>query len=164
MSIRSDYKPPANWRPQRQSVRRHGLLVVTLTLIGLFGSALAYIKQHNSQQQTSATPPAATPAAQPPSRPSPRRRRPWWRRKPKSKRPLPRSNPNTIFTTNSPSAKSMFGAITPSHRLSPLARPPRNPDLNRRPNRALKKSRPPHQILAQPTRRKAKRPPRKKAK
>ncbi len=65
MSIRSDYKPPANWRPQRQSVRRHGLLVVTLTLIGLFGSALAYIKQHNSQQQTSATPPAATPAAQP---------------------------------------------------------------------------------------------------
>ncbi|MBL8250377.1 MAG: hypothetical protein JNK31_01775 [Candidatus Competibacter sp.] len=71
MSIRSDYKPPANWRPQRQSVRRHGLLVVTLTLIGLFGSALAYIKQNNSQPSGPA-PAAAAPAPQPAKPPAPK--------------------------------------------------------------------------------------------
>lgn len=66
MSIRRDYKPAANWQRRRQVVRRHGLLVVTLVLIGLFGGLLAYIK--GDRQPGPATAPAsvvppATPAA-----------------------------------------------------------------------------------------------------
>jgi len=43
VSIRHDYKPAAPGQ-HRQSARLHGLLVITLVLIGLFGGLLAYIK------------------------------------------------------------------------------------------------------------------------
>ena len=44
MSIRSDYKPASAWQRRRRTARRHGLLVMTLALIGLFGGLLAYIR------------------------------------------------------------------------------------------------------------------------
>ncbi|MCB1825524.1 MAG: hypothetical protein KDJ54_13455 [Candidatus Competibacteraceae bacterium] len=50
MSIRRDYKPASTWQRRRQSARRHGLLVVTLVLVGLFGGLLAYIKDDRTQQ------------------------------------------------------------------------------------------------------------------
>ncbi len=58
MSIRRDYKPASTWQRRRQTVRRHGLLVATLVLIGLFGGLLAYIK--GDRPQSAATAPAAT--------------------------------------------------------------------------------------------------------
>ena len=58
MSIRRDYKPAATWQRRRQTVRRHGLLVATLVLIGLFGGLLAYLK--GDRPQSAATAPAAT--------------------------------------------------------------------------------------------------------
>ncbi len=58
MSIRSDYKPASAWQRRRRAARRHGLLVVTLSLISLFGGLLAYIR--------STPPPQATLAEQPP--------------------------------------------------------------------------------------------------
>ena len=58
MSIRSDYKPARAWQHRRRAARRHGLLVVTLALIGLFGGLLAYIR--------STPPPQAALAEQPP--------------------------------------------------------------------------------------------------
>jgi cell division protein FtsN len=45
VSVRNDYKPDSTWKNRRQ-VRRHGLLVITLVLIGLFGSVLAYISKN----------------------------------------------------------------------------------------------------------------------
>lgn len=62
MSIRRDYKSAAS-RQRRQSVRRLGVLVITLVLIGLFGGLLAYIKGDRFQQPPVAATPA--PAAQP---------------------------------------------------------------------------------------------------
>lgn len=55
MSIQRDYKPASTWQRRRQAVRRHGLLVLTLALIGLFGGALAYIRKGDA-------PPPASPA------------------------------------------------------------------------------------------------------
>ena len=43
MSIRRDYKSVSP-QQRRRAVRRHGLLVITLILVGLFGGLLAYIK------------------------------------------------------------------------------------------------------------------------
>ena len=43
MSIRRDYKPDSTWQNHRR-LRLHGLLVITLVVIGLFGSLLAYIR------------------------------------------------------------------------------------------------------------------------
>jgi len=48
VSTRRDYKRTATGQRRRQTVRRHGLLVVTLVLIGLFGGLLAYIKGDRS--------------------------------------------------------------------------------------------------------------------
>lgn len=62
MSIQRDYKPAATWQ-RRQVVRRHGLLVVTLVLIGLFGGLLAYIKGDRQPVPATATAPAIAPAA-----------------------------------------------------------------------------------------------------
>ncbi|HUM90244.1 MAG TPA: hypothetical protein PLM32_02525, partial [Candidatus Competibacter sp.] len=66
MSIRRDYKPASAWQRRRQAVRRHGLLVVTLILIGLFGGLLAYIRKGDQQPSV----PAATALTQPPSAPA----------------------------------------------------------------------------------------------
>lgn len=66
MSIRRDYKPASAWQRRRQAVRRHGLLVVTLILIGLFGGLLAYIRKGDQQPSV----PAATAPTQPPSAPA----------------------------------------------------------------------------------------------
>ncbi|MGB2973207.1 MAG: hypothetical protein WBD29_12710, partial [Candidatus Competibacter sp.] len=66
MSIRRDYKPASNWQRRRQAVRQHGLLMVTLVLIGLFGGLLAYIKkggQHPSAPTAAATAADPAPAA-----------------------------------------------------------------------------------------------------
>ncbi len=66
MSIRRDYKPASTWQRRRQAVRQHGLLVITLVLIGLFGGLLAYINKKGGQE------PAATATATTtvPARPS----------------------------------------------------------------------------------------------
>ncbi len=65
MSIRRDYKPASTWQRRRQSARRHGLLVVTLVLIGLFGGLLAYIKGDRVQQPavSAVAPSAPAPSA-----------------------------------------------------------------------------------------------------
>lgn len=42
MSVQRDYKPEATWHTRRW-LRLHGLLVITLVAVGLFGSLLAYI-------------------------------------------------------------------------------------------------------------------------
>ena len=42
MSVRRDYKPASVWQNRRR-LRLHGLFVLTLVVIGLFGSLLAYI-------------------------------------------------------------------------------------------------------------------------
>ena len=61
MSIQRDYKPASAWQRRRRAVRRHGLLVITLILIGLFGGLLAYIKgdRHQQAPATAAIPSAA---------------------------------------------------------------------------------------------------------
>ena len=79
MSIRRDYKPASAWQGRRLAVRRHGLLVITLSLIGLFGGLLAYINKKGDQR------PAATADAKAaaPARPASARRRssrPAWAR------------------------------------------------------------------------------------
>ena len=59
MSIRRDYKSVSP-RQRRRSVRRHGLLVITLILVGLFGGLLAYIKDDRFwSASVAATPPVA---------------------------------------------------------------------------------------------------------
>ena len=58
MSIRRDYKPASTWQRRRQVVRRHGLLVITLVLIGLFAGLLAYIRQGGQPSPSAATAPA----------------------------------------------------------------------------------------------------------
>ncbi|HRY15417.1 MAG: hypothetical protein KDJ31_12205 [Candidatus Competibacteraceae bacterium] len=76
MSIRRDYKSVSP-RQRRQSVRRLGILVITLILIGLFGGLLAYIKGDRFQQPPVAvapppiplTPPAPATAQPPPTPP-----------------------------------------------------------------------------------------------
>ena len=73
MSIRRDYKPASTWQRRRQSARRHGLLVVTLVLIGLFGGLLTYIKgdrsPHPAVSAVAPSPPA--PSASSPAVPQP---------------------------------------------------------------------------------------------
>lgn len=62
MSIRRDYKHTATGRRRKTTVRRHGLLVITLILMGLFGGLLAYIKGgKNPPTSTAAAIPAAAP-------------------------------------------------------------------------------------------------------
>jgi hypothetical protein len=66
VSIRRDYKSTAPGQ-HRQSARRHGLLVITLVLIGLFGGLLAYIKGDRTHPApTTATAAPTAPAAAPP--------------------------------------------------------------------------------------------------
>lgn len=76
MSIRRDYKPASTWQRRRRSVRRHGLLVVTLVLVGLFGGLLAYIKDDRSQLPAVSTAAPSLPAPSAGSPPHPNRRPP----------------------------------------------------------------------------------------
>jgi hypothetical protein len=62
VSTRCDYKS-ASPRQRRRSVRRHGLLVVTFILIGLFGGLLAYIKGDGTPGVPTAAVTPATPLA-----------------------------------------------------------------------------------------------------
>lgn len=57
--MRCDYKSISP-RQRRRSVRRHGLLVIILILVGLFGGLLAYIKgDHPEGTLVAAAPPLA---------------------------------------------------------------------------------------------------------
>ncbi|MDS4039781.1 MAG: hypothetical protein RKP20_01210 [Candidatus Competibacter sp.] len=72
MSIQRDYKPASAWQHRRRAVRRHGLLVITLILIGLFGGLLAYIKgdRHQQAPATAAQPVAPTQPTRAPAPPT----------------------------------------------------------------------------------------------
>lgn len=62
MSIQRDYKSISP-RQRRRSVRRHGLLVITLVLVGLFSGLLAYIKgDRNREPPVAAASTVAPPA------------------------------------------------------------------------------------------------------
>ncbi len=73
MSIRRDYKPASTWQRRRQSARRHGLLVMTLVLVGLFGGLLAYIKGDRTPHPAVSTvaPSQSAPSASSPAAPQP---------------------------------------------------------------------------------------------
>lgn len=73
MSIRRDYKPASTWQRRRQSARRHGLLVMTLVLVGLFGGLLAYIKGDRTPHPAVSTvaPSQPAPSASSPTAPQP---------------------------------------------------------------------------------------------
>lgn len=62
MSIKHDYKTEAGHKTHRQ-VRLHGLLVILLVLIGLFGALLAYISDDTLPRAV--TTPTAQPAREP---------------------------------------------------------------------------------------------------
>lgn len=65
MSTRSDYKSVSP-RQRRRSVRRNGLLVITLVLVGLFSGLLTYIKGSRNQEALVASAPpvkSASPVA-----------------------------------------------------------------------------------------------------
>jgi hypothetical protein len=61
VSIQRDYKPASAWQRRRRAVRLHGLAILTLVLIGLFGGLLAYIRgdRHQQAPATATAPPAA---------------------------------------------------------------------------------------------------------
>jgi cell division protein FtsN len=77
VSVQRDYKPEATWHTRRW-LRLHGLLVITLVAVGLFGSLLAYISSRpppdesvtagaeaDAEATAAATPAAAKPDAAP---------------------------------------------------------------------------------------------------
>jgi len=68
VSIRRDYKSVSPHQ-RRQSVRRMGLMVITLILVGLFGGLLAYIKGDRLQQPPVAVAPPPSPIT--PAEPAP---------------------------------------------------------------------------------------------
>lgn len=129
MSIRRDYKPAANRQRRRQNTRRHGLLVLTLVLIGLFGGLLAYIKGDRNQPPmpevaTSAQRPA--PAAVPPA--------------PKVVVPEPASEPAPTrpkydFYTELPKRQVEIPPDDPAPRPALRPAPPRNSPANEPPRK-----------------------------
>lgn len=52
MSIKRDYKPATSWKKRRR-LRLHGLLVITLVAIGLFGTLLVYLSRDTSVEVAS---------------------------------------------------------------------------------------------------------------
>ncbi len=56
MNIKRDYKPKTTWK-SRQRLRLHGLVVITLVVVGLLGSLLAYLR---SDKPTEAVPALTT--------------------------------------------------------------------------------------------------------
>jgi cell division protein FtsN len=72
VSIKRDYKPNASWKA-RNRVRRQGLLVIALVLIGLIGSLVAYLggdapATNATTAQPQPTPGGAPQASAPPQR------------------------------------------------------------------------------------------------
>lgn len=103
MSIQRDYKPASTWQRRRQAVRRHGLLVLTLALIGLFGGALAYIRKGDSPAPASPAT-SATPTA--------------------TAAPAPKASPsNTPTTSKSNAATAPTPAIPPLESVPPPPKP-----------------------------------------
>lgn len=103
MSIQRDYKPASTWQRRRQAVRRHGLLVLTLALIGLFGGALAYIRKGDSPAPASPAT-SATPTS--------------------TAAPAPKASPsNTPTTSKSNAATAPTPAIPPLESVPPLPKP-----------------------------------------
>lgn len=49
MSSRRDYKLGSSWQHRRR-LRLHGLLVITLVVVGLFGSLLAYVRSKSAPE------------------------------------------------------------------------------------------------------------------
>ena len=126
MSIRRDYKPASTWQRRRQSARRHGLLVVTLVLVGLFGGLLAYIKGDRTLHPAVSTAAPSQPRHRPAAPLHPNRRPPPLKSYPR------RSSLNTIFTPNCPSDRSTFNRTLPVRVVSRTHRPPTR---GRRPRR-----------------------------
>jgi cell division protein FtsN len=62
VSVRRDYKPDSTWQNRRR-LRLHGLLVITLVVIGLSGSLLAYIHGKPPPSAVQAKPPTSRQAA-----------------------------------------------------------------------------------------------------
>jgi len=138
VSIRRDYKPAANRQRRRQNVRRNGLLVMTLVLIGLFGGLLAYIKGDRNQSPAASTvaapaqPPApiATPAA-------PKAAAPELASEPASTRP------KYDFYTELPKRQVEIPPDDPAPRPALRPAPPRTPPANEPPRKpAAQKSAP----------------------
>ncbi len=50
MSTKRDYKPDTTWKARRR-VRRQGLFVIALALVGLLGSLVAYISEDSQNDQ-----------------------------------------------------------------------------------------------------------------
>jgi hypothetical protein len=137
VSIRRDYKPAANRQRRRQHTRRHGLLVLTLVLIGLFGGLLAYIKGDRNP------PPAAPAVAAPAQRPAPAA----VPAPPKVAAPEPASEPAPTrpkydFYTELPKRQVEIPPDDPAPRPALRPAPPRNPPANEPPRKpaALQKS------------------------
>jgi cell division protein FtsN len=68
VSVKRDYKPASTSQKKRRQVRRYGLLVITLALVAVFGSFLAYIsgdKEDREAMLTSA--PGSAPAPKQPA-------------------------------------------------------------------------------------------------
>lgn len=129
MSIRRDYKPAANRQCRRQNVRRNGLLVMTLVLIGLFGGLLAYIKGDRNQVPT---PEVATPTL----RPAPAAVAP----PPKVAAPEPASEPVPArpkydFYTELPKRQVEIPPDDPAPRPALRPAPPRTPPANEPPRK-----------------------------
>ena len=133
MSIRRDYKPASTWQRRRQVVRRHGLLVITLVLIGLFAGLLAYIRQGGQPSPSAATAPA-TPA-RPPVSAAPAMPKPPAQAVPAQTVPTP-AGPKYDFYTELPKrqieirrgeAKPQSAPPTQPNRTQPAAEPLRKP-------------------------------------
>ena len=129
MSIRRDYKPAANRQRRRQKVRRNGLLVLTLVLIGLFGGLLAYIKGDRNQ---ASAPEVATPT----QRPAPA----VVSAPPKVAAPEPVSEPAPArpkydFYTELPKRQVEIPPDDPAPRPALRLAPPRNPPANEPPRK-----------------------------
>ncbi|MGB5065706.1 MAG: hypothetical protein WBQ37_18400 [Candidatus Competibacter sp.] len=138
MSIRRDYKPTSTWQRRRRSARRHGLLVITLVLVGLFGGLLAYIKGDRVQQSA----PVAAAAPTPGSAPVPSSSPAATKAPPAAPEIIPAPlKPKYDFYTELPKRQINFqqdspgphGALRPpSVRPQPVTAPLRKPELSRK--------------------------------
>jgi hypothetical protein len=130
VSIRRDYKPAANRQRRRQNVRRNGLLVMTLVLIGLFGGLLAYIKGARNQPPATSTVAAPSQPAAPIAKPAP----------PKVAAPEPVSEPAPTrpkydFYTELPKRQVEIPPDNPAPRPALRPAPPRPAPANEPPRK-----------------------------
>lgn len=144
MSIHHDYKPASAWQRRRRAVRRHGLLVITLALIGLFGGLLAYIR--GDRQQLAPATAVTAPAA--PAQPA---RAPAAPAAPKVVAPEPTPEPvkpKYDFYTELPKRQ----VDIQQEELNPRAAPPRQPPPRTQPaNEPLRKPAAPRKNPTTPT-------------